>query len=83
LSNKRKLKKAPLGSVHLDNGPATCGECGRELHDLLGVTEGMLEYKCECNCRSFVTPVLETTSSDLGGLSDGLGWELFPDEDNL
>ena len=73
MSNKRKLKNDPINKwVHLDEGPATCGECGRELHNRLGVTalsvssagyttEGMFEYKCECGCYSFVIPVLETT----------------------
>ena len=62
VSNKRKLKREFLGLVHLDEGTATCGECGSELHDFLGVTEGMLEYKCKCGCYSFVSPVLEMSN---------------------
>ena len=60
LSNKSKLKGNPVWPVHIDDwATPTCGECGRELHNFLGVTEGMLEYKCECGCYSYSLVVLE------------------------
>jgi hypothetical protein len=64
MSNKRNLNNHPRNNwihlaarAHIDEGEATCGECNRKLHNFLGVTEGMLEYKCECGWYNFVTPI--------------------------